>query len=69
MQVYGVGFCYGLDFFEKTGFRRKRKFRKKEPILCKKVIFLNFGDIFIFPNVCAIQTNLSTKKFFEKKLC
>ena len=62
-------FVMGQIFFEKTGFRRKRKFRKKGPILCKKVIFLSFGDIFIFPDVCAIQPNLGTKDFFEKKLC
>ena len=60
MQVYGVGFCYGTRFFEKTGFRQKVKFGKKI------IIFLNFGDIFTFPNACAIQTNLGTKELLEK---
>ena len=54
-------------FFEKTEFRQKRKFRKK--ILSKNLIFLSFGDIFIFPNACAIQTNLGTKELLRKKLC
>ena len=29
-------------------------------------MFLSFGDIFTFPNSCAIQTNLGTKKLLEK---
>ena len=67
MQVYGVGFCYGTRYFEKTGFRQKMKFRKKKFFLCKKKhIFLSFGDIFTFPNACAIQTNLGTKELLEK---
>ena len=33
---------------------------------CKNPIFLNFGDIFTFPNACAIQTNLVTKELLEK---
>ena len=41
MQVYGVGFCYGSDFFEKTGFRRKRKFRKKKDQVCAKKSFFS----------------------------
>ena len=36
-------------------------------ILCaKKLIFLSFGDMFFFPNSCAIQTNLSTKELLKK---
>ena len=62
----GLVFVMGQIFFEKSGFRRKRKFRKKGPFLGKKVIFLSFGDIFIFPNACAIQTNLGTKELLRK---
>ena len=32
----------------------------------QKLIFLGFGDIFTFPNACAIQTNLGTKELLEK---
>ena len=32
----------------------------------KKLIFLSFGDIFTFPNPCAIQTNLGTKELLKK---
>ena len=32
----------------------------------KKLIFLSFGDIFTFPNSCAIQTNLCTKELLKK---
>ena len=56
----------GQIFLRKLDFAENGNLGKKGPILCKKVIFLSFGDIFIFPNVCAIQTNLSTKDFFEK---
>ena len=69
MQVYGVGFCYGTRFFEKTGFRQKVKFRKKITIFrAKKRIFLNFEDMFTFPNACGIQINLGTKELLEKNL-
>ena len=34
----------------------------------KKLIFLSFGDIFTFPNACAIQTNLGIKELLEKTL-
>ena len=66
MQVYRVGFCYGTRFFEKTGFRQKLKFKKNNKFLCKKLIFLSFGDIFTFPNSCAIQTNLGTEELLKK---
>ena len=67
MQVYGVGFCYGSNIFEETRFRQKRKLRKKITIFAqKKIIFLSFGDIFNFPNACAIQANLGTKEFLRK---
>ena len=66
MQVYGVGFCYGTRFFEKNGFRQKRKFRKKISFSAKKIIYLSFGDIFTFPNSCAIQTNLGTEELLKK---
>ena len=63
----GLVFAMGKDFFEKTGFRQKLKFRKKITIFCaKKLIFLSFGDIFTFPNACAIQTNLGTKGLLVK---
>ena len=62
-------FVMGQIFLRKLDFAGNGNLGEKGPILCKKVIFLNFGDIFIFPNVCAIQTNLGTKEFFEKKLC
>ena len=44
------------------------KFRKNNNFSCKKLIFifLSFGDIFTFPNACAIQTNLGTKELLEK---
>ena len=32
----------------------------------KKLIFLSFGDIFTFPDSCAIQTNLGTKELLKK---
>ena len=61
----GLVFAIGQDFFEKTGFRQKLKFRKN--FFCaKKLIFLSFGDIFTFPNSCAIQTNLGTKELLKK---
>ena len=66
MQVHGVGFCYGTRFFEKTEFRQKVKFRKKIIFRAEKLVFLSFGDIFTFPNDCAIQTNLGTKELLEK---
>ena len=62
-------FVLAQIFLRKLDFAENGNLGKKGPILCKKVIFLSFGDIFIFPNVCAIQTNLDTKDFFEKKLC
>ena len=34
--------------------------------MCKKLISLSFGDIFTFPNSCAIQTNLGTKELLKK---
>ena len=65
--MYGVDFCHGSRLFEKTEFRQKRKFRKKLLFFVqKKLIFLSFGDIFIFPNACAIQTNLGTKVLLRK---
>ena len=66
----GLVFVMGQIFLSKLDFAENGNLGKKEDQFCaKKVIFLNFGDIFIFPNVCAIQTNLSIKEFFEKKLC
>ena len=59
-------FVMGQIFLRKLDFAENGNLGKKGPILCKKVIFLSFGDIFIFPNVCAIQTNLDTKDFLRK---
>ena len=66
MQVWGYG--YGTRVFEKTGFRQKLKFRKKNNFLCKKLIFLSFGDTFTFPNSCAIQTNLGANELLKKTM-
>ena len=62
-------FVMGQIFLRKLDFAENGNLGKKGPILCQEVIFLSFGDIFIFPINCAIQTNLGTKHFFEKKLC
>ena len=53
-------------FLRKLDFAENGNLGKKGPILCKKVIFLNIWDIFIFPNVCAIQINLGSKDFLGK---
>ena len=57
-------FSIDQDFFEKSGFRQKRKF-KLNLNCAKKLIFLSFGDIYIFSNACAVQTNLGTKELCD----
>ena len=62
----GLVFAMGQDFFEKTGFRQKWKFRKNSPIFCEQLIFLSFGEISTFLNAYAIQTNLGTKELLKQ---
>ena len=56
----------GQSFLRNLGFVENGNLGEKGPFLCKKVIFLSFGDIFIFLKSCAIQTNLGTKEFLRK---
>ena len=51
--------------FEKTGFRQKLNFGKNN-FLCKKNIFLSFGDIFLCSNTCAIQINQGNNYLLKK---
>ena len=62
----GLVFVMGQSFLRNLDFVENGHLGEKGPFLCKKVIFLNFGDIFIFRKSCAIQTNLGTKKFSRK---
>ena len=62
----GLIFAMRQDFFEKTEFRQKLKFRKKVTIFCaKNVIFLSFRDIFTLPNACVIQISLGTNELLN----
>ena len=47
--------CMGLIFAMGQNFFEKTGF-----------LFLSFGDIFTFPNGCAIQNNLGTKELLKK---
>ena len=62
----GLIFATGQDFLRKLDFAKNGNLEKNNHILCKKLIFLSFGDIFTFPNACAIQTNLGTKALLRK---
>ena len=62
----GLVFVMGQCFLRKLDFVENGNLGEKGPFLCKKVIFLSFGDIFIFLKACAIQTNLGTKEFLRK---
>ena len=56
----------GQDFLRKLDFAKNGNLEKNSHFSCKKTFFLSFGDIFTFPNACAIQTNLGTNELLRK---
>ena len=62
----GLVFVMDQSFLRNLDFVENRNLGEKDQFCAKKVIFLSFGDIFIFRKSCAIQTNLGTKKFLRK---
>ena len=58
----------GQEFLRKLDFAKNSALNENNNFLCKKAHFYQFGDIFTFPNSCAIQTNLRTKELLQKTL-
>ena len=64
----GLVFAMGQEFLRKLDFAKNSALNEINNFLCKKDHFSQFGDIFTFPNSCAIQTNLRTKELLQKTL-
>ena len=56
----------GENFLRVLEFAKNGNLEKITIFCAKNLIFLSFGDIFTFPNACAIQTNLGTKVLLRK---
>ena len=65
-KCMGLVFAMGQELMRKLDFAKNENLEKITIFCVKKLNFLSFGDIFTFPNDCAIQTNLSTKDLLRK---